>query len=142
MTNLTIEEKINGLFTALELVLGRVENLEALSTALMQEMTRVQGRELYMCADEIIWHRDGDRMIPLNDEGEHVDPDALHNRGSVEVQRMRRRTSFPTFTQLQEINRRNDNGRLVETPLVRVTELDVVKLHVRRLEAQIRELAE
>lgn len=84
-----------------------------------------------MCADEIIWHRDGDRMIPLNDEGEHVDPDAPHNRGSIEVQRMRRHESFPTLRQLQDLNK---------APLTPVTELDVVKRHVRKLEARLSEL--
>lgn len=107
--------------------------LEDLVKTLQQEVLQLRGRELYMCEDEIIWHRDGDRMIPLTLEGDHVNPRHLRHRGSAAVQSMTRHGSYPTFTQLQKFN---------ERPLIRVTELDVVKLHVRRLEAQVRELAE
>ena len=106
-------------------------DVHALIEALQKEVLELRGRELYMCDDGIIWHRDGDRMIPLNDEGGHVDPDAWYNRGSIEVQRMRRPDRFPTMKQLQEIN---------SNPLKPVTELDVVRRHVGQLAARIVEL--
>jgi hypothetical protein len=105
--------------------------IEGLIEALQQEVLELRGRELYLCEDDIIWHRDGDRMIPLADDGGHIDPDAFHNRGSIEVQRMRRPDRFPTLKQLQAIQK---------TPLKQVTELDVVRRHARRLEARIVEL--
>jgi hypothetical protein len=105
--------------------------LQDLVMALQQEVIRLNGRELYMCQDDLIWHRDGDRMFPLADDGSHIDPDALHNRGSIEVQRMRNARRFPTLKQLQDTQK---------TPLKRVTELDVVRRHARLLEARIVEL--
>ena len=105
--------------------------LQDLVMALQQEVIRLNGRELYMCEDDIIWHRNGDRMMPLADDGNHIDPDALHNRGSIEVQRMRAAHRFPTLKQLQATQ---------ITPLKQVTELDVVRRHARRLETRIVEL--
>lgn len=138
LTNLV--HMMSGCIEGINIETGRVDKLQETVQSmsghirtLIDELTKVQGRELYLCKDEIIWHRDGDRMIPLTLEGDHVNPRHLRHRGSAAVQSMTRHEAYPTFTQLQEFNK---------IPLMRVTELDVVKLHVRRLEAQVRELAE
>lgn len=99
--------------------------------SLQEELVKQRGRELYLCADGIIWHRDGDRMIPLTDEGDHINPLEMKHRGSLVMLHMRNPNRFPTFTQLQSYNK---------MPLMPVTELDVVKRHVRKLEARLSEL--
>lgn len=143
---------LNGLTEAGHLMMARIEVLEnelkqmpqlvvlidSMSThqaGLHEELIAQRGRELYMCSDEIIWHRDGDRMIPLTDEGEHVDPRSMRarvSRGVASLQNMTRHDRFPTMKQLQDLQH--------PTPLKPVTELDVVKRYVRKLEARLSEL--
>lgn len=139
----TLAECVQALNSETQRVDDTCEQNQSMSghiRTLIDEVTKLQGRELYMCSDDVIWHRDGDRMYPLNDDGDHVDPDAWEHRGSIEVKRMRRPEQFPTFAQLESNNWRNVRGRVVKEPLKRVTELDVVKRHVRQLEARLSEL--
>ena len=108
-----------------------VDSMERRLTQLHAAVLKLEGRELWMDNDCDIWHHHEGRMYPLTDEGEHVNVREIRHRGSADVQRMNRPNRFPT---LQEVA--DDQSGL----LVRCTELDVVKRHVRRLEARLSEL--
>lgn len=99
---------------------------------LIDELTKLQGRELWMDRDGDIWHHDDGRMYPLTDEGEHVDPRNLRHRarGVAPILGMLRPERYPTFPEL------NQSVGILK----RVTELDVVRRHVRQLEARLSEL--
>lgn len=100
---------------------------------LIDELTKLQGRELYQDAGGVdIWHLENGKMYPLSDEGEHIDVRGLRHRARyvAPVLGMNRPSSFPTYEQIDRLH----------GPLQRVTELDVVRRHVRRLEARIVDL--
>lgn len=89
-------------------------------------------RELWMDNDGDIWHHQNGRMYPLTDEGEHINVREMRHRTRCgEVMGMQRPEAFPTLQQVADA----EAGQLI-----RCTELDVVKRHVRKLEARISEL--
>lgn len=115
----------------------QMSQLVQLVDAMDRRLTALQestiARELWMDNDGDIWHHENGRMYPLNDEGEHIDVRNLRHRARRvgPVLGMQKDESFPTLGQVQD---------LMAGQLARCTELDVVKRHVRKLEARLSEL--
>lgn len=98
--------------------------------AILDELVALRGREMYRCSDGIFWHRREGYMVPLDEDGNPVTGARWYRVWSRKPTEQTR-ISYPTLPELQAIE---------PSPLERVTELDLLRAKIVKLEDRVREL--